>query len=67
MTPPEHIDAIQRLRLIIQERNGHTSEGALNTNGTSSEGAKNVTSGTSSEGAKTVTPTKSKGDQKKKI
>jgi hypothetical protein len=55
------------LRIIIQERNGTSSEGAPNSTNTSSEGAKNVTSATSSEGAKNVTPTTTKETQHKRV
>ena len=66
MAPPEHIKAIQRLRLIIQERNGTSSEGAQKGTITRSEGAKIVTPLANSEGAKTVTPTTTKGTQPKR-
>ena len=66
MAPPEHINAIQRLRLIIQERNRTSSEGEPNSTGTSSEGAKNVTPLANSEGVKTVTPTTTKRTQPKR-
>ena len=67
MAPPEHIEAIQRLCIIIQERTGTSSEGAQNNPKTRSEGTKSVTSAKRSEGANISTPNTTNGTQQQRV